>query len=280
MTDHSRRTFLLGSGALLLAACASNDDASSNTTGAALTSAPPVTDVTEPSAAPSTIAEGPTTSDQDEPTASTAATEPIDGQAALTAAEFEALAVCTLLAESTAGPFGLDEQFDRSDITEEYPGHPVRLGLRVVDAECVPITDSRVEVWHTDATGDYSAFADNGSGKDEGQGTSFMRGTQPTNDDGIVEFATIYPGWYGGRTPHIHVRVHRNDSTVLTSQLYFDDAYTAAVYETGAYAEFGQADTTNASDGIAGTNPALLMLQPSETAAGTGTLALLNLGLA
>ena len=63
-----------------------------------------------------------------------------------------------------------------------------------------PVAGAAVEVWHTDATGDYSAFADGGGGKDEAEGTTFLRGTQVADDDGIVEFATIYPGWYrGGR---------------------------------------------------------------------------------
>ena len=86
------------------------------------------------------------------------------------------------------------KQLRRSDITEDYPGHPLRLGIRVVDESCSPIPNADVEIWHADAGGDYSAFVDNGGGKDDGAGTTFLRGTQPSNDDGIVEFQTIYPG--------------------------------------------------------------------------------------
>ena len=80
--------------------------------------------------------------------------------------------------EKTAGPFPLDQQFDRRDVTEDLPGHPIRLGLRVVDKICAAVPGAAVEIWHADATGDYSAFTDNGGGKDEGAGTTFLRGTQ------------------------------------------------------------------------------------------------------
>ena len=200
----------------------------------------------------------------------------------LTAAAFEGLGTCSLMPEMTAGQFLLDQQFDRSDITEDYPGHPMRLGLRVIDQSCAPVLGATVEIWHADATGDYSAFTDNGGGKDEGTGTTFLRGTQTADDNGIVEFLTVYPGWYSGRAVHIHLRVHLADSTVLTSQMFFDDDYTASVYSAAPYAEFGAADTSSEADGIAGDPEAegtLLHTSAGETVKGTGTLALLNLGI-
>lgn len=202
--------------------------------------------------------------------------------AALTAADFDGLAICTVVPDQTAGPFSLDEQFNRRDITEGFPGHPLRLGLRVVDAACAPVAGAAVEVWHTDATGDYSAFADGGGGKDEAGGTTFLRGTQAADEQGIVEFRSIYPGWYPGRAVHVHVRVRVDDDIVATTQLYFDDAATEAVLTTGPYAEFGLPGTTNADDGFAGDvaeSGLLLVTTTAETSAGAGTLALLNLGV-
>ena len=143
----------------------------------------------------------------------------------LSAADFEGLASCVLLPEKTLGPFPLDQQFDRRDVTEGYEGHPVRLGLRVVDQSCAPVPGAKVEIWHADATGDYSAFIDGGGGKDEAAGTTFLRGTQTANDEGIVEFLTVFPGWYHGRTPHIHLRVRVADTAVLASQMFFDETY-------------------------------------------------------
>ena len=217
----------------------------------------------------------PSTSGPAETSTTTAGTATPTG---LTATDFDGLGTCGLLPEQTAGPFPLDEQFVRRDLTEGHPGHPLQLGFRVVDADCAPIPGAAVEVWHTDATGDYSAFADGGGGKDEAEGTTFLRGTQVAGDDGIVEFATIYPGWYRGRAVHIHVRVHQDDQVTLTSQVYFDEAYTEDVFTTGEYAEFGPPDTTWATDGIAG-NPPADGTTLSLSAEGAGTRALLNLGV-
>lgn len=253
MTIWSRREVLVaGAAAAVVAACGGDDGGTADATATApTTTAPPAS-----SAAPTTGATG----------------------ATLTAADFEGLGTCALTPEQTAGPFPLDEQFERRDITEGYPGHRLHLGLRVVDGECVPVAGAAVEVWHTDATGDYSAFTDNGGGKDEAEGTTFLRGTQTAGDDGIVKFTTVYPGWYRGRAVHIHVRVHRDDAVALTSQVYFDEAYTEAVFATGEYAEFGPPDTTWAADGIAG-DPLADGTALSLTAEGEGTRGLLNLGV-
>lgn len=220
-------------------------------------------------------------------TSSTSVTPPdvppdIPPGTALTAAHFDRLDTCVLLPESTAGPFPLDEQFDRRDITEGVPGHPLRLGLRVVDDACEPVAGAAVEIWHTDTTGDYSAFEDGGGGKDDAEGTTFCRGTQVAGDDGIVEFQSVYPGWYPGRAVHIHVRVRVADAVVSTGQVYFADDYTAGVFAEDPYAEFGLPNTTNGDDGIAGdpaTEGTLLALAAAETSAGAGTLGLLNLGV-
>ena len=79
---------------------------------------------------------------------------------------------------------------------------------------------------------------------------TFLRGQQRSDKDGKVEFKTIYPGWYMGRTPHIHCKVHVNGSTVHTGQFFFDESVSAKVYSKGVYASRGTQDTTNAEDGI------------------------------
>lgn len=257
-----RRTFLAaGGGALtvaVLAACSSDGDGSARRPTSTTSSSQPDTT----------------------PTTGAAATGAV---AALTVADFETAGTCRLVPEKTAGPFPLDRQLDRRDITEGLPGRPLRLGLRVLDARCAPVTGASVEIWHTDATGDYSAFEDGGGGKDDGPGTTFLRGTQPADADGIVEFATVYPGWYRGRAVHIHLRVHRDGETVLTSQVFFPDDYTDGVYAAAPYAQFGTPDTRNADDGIAGDPSAegtLLAVRTTDTGRGDGALALVNLGVA
>lgn len=273
-TSFDRRRFLTvgaaGAAAILVAGCASDDDATSTSTTAATTGT-------------SASGSGDTTSGSAATGSSTTAAPVADGATTLTAADFAALGSCILLPEKTAGPYPLDEQFERRDITEGLPGNQLRLGLRVLDEECAAVAGAKVEIWHCDATGDYSAFTDNGGGKDEGEGSTFLRGTQTANDEGIVEFATVYPGWYSGRAVHIHLRVHLDDETVLTSQLFFDAEYTEQVYEGDAYADNGLPDTSNESDSIAGDVTAEGTLVSTTALADTdgvgGTLGLLNLAI-
>jgi protocatechuate 3,4-dioxygenase beta subunit len=250
---------------------ASSPASSAPSSAAATSTAPAATDAV---AAETTVVD--TAADSAQPTSGPSA------QSALTEADFEGLGTCSLMPDKTAGPFPLDQQFDRRDVTEGVPGQPMRLGLRVVDKTCAAVPGAAVEIWHADATGDYSAFIDNGGGKDAGAGTTFLRGTQTADDNGIVEFLTVYPGWYSGRAVHIHLRVHLADTTVLTSQMFFDADYTAGVYAAAPYTEFGLPDTPNSADRIAGDPQAegtLLHTTAGETSLGAGTLGLLNLGI-
>ena len=71
-----------------------------------------------------------------------------------------------------------------------------------------------------------------------------------TDDEGIVEFVTVYPGWYPGRTPHIHAKVHVDTRSVLTTQFYFDEDVTESVYARPPYSSRSGRDTFNDGDGI------------------------------
>ena len=195
---------------------------------------------------------------------------------------FVPLAICGAIPAAPAGPFPTLEQLQRRDVTEGYPGHPLRLGLRVLDVGCEPMSGVEVEIWHADATGDYSSYEDGGDGKDEAAGTTFLRGVQTTDADGILEFQTIYPGWYPGRAIHIHVRA-RAGGDEHTTQLYFDEAYTASVYEEEPYAAFGSPDTGWDDDGLIGRpdrDGSAITLAAGPTHLGAGTLGLINLGVA
>ncbi len=155
--------------------------------------------------------------------------------------------ICILTPEQMEGPFYLDDELVRADITEGLPGSSMALTLTIVDAEaCTPIPDAAVDVWHTDALGRYSGFASGGGGDD----TTFMRGSQTTDASGVVAFTTIYPGWYEGRSVHIHVKVHVGGEVVHTGQLYFDDALTDDVHAHAPYDEHEGERTSNAQDAI------------------------------
>lgn len=160
--------------------------------------------------------------------------------------------VCLLQPEVTEGPFYVDPDLIRADITEGRPGLPMQLRLQVVTADCTPVVGARVDVWHCDAEGVYSGVENLGGGQDT-TGQTFLRGTQMTDATGVAQFQTIFPGWYSGRTTHIHYKVILQDQTVLTSQIFFDETVNQAIYEEAeAYAARGAArDMFNDADRIA-----------------------------
>jgi protocatechuate 3,4-dioxygenase beta subunit len=155
------------------------------------------------------------------------------------ASRFDDAARCTRTAEETEGPFYFEVERVRSDIREGRDGATLRLGVRVRDATagCEPIPNAVVDVWHCDATGSYSE-----------PGETYLRGLQVTDRDGIAEFTTIYPGWYPGRTVHIHGKVHLDKRTVLTTQFYFADSFTDRVFAREPYASDRGRDAFNATD--------------------------------
>jgi protocatechuate 3,4-dioxygenase beta subunit len=161
------------------------------------------------------------------------------------AAVASGLVSCVLAPEQTAGPFYLDDHRLRRNIREGRPGVPLTLRLTVVDVStCRPIKGAAVDVWHCDARGIYSGTT---------QGTEderFLRGIQRTDAKGVARFETIYPGWYPGRTVHVHVTVHVRGNVVHTGQLYFPDGLTDAVFRRAPYARRPNRSTRNAADSV------------------------------
>jgi len=178
---------------------------------------------------------------------------------------------CVLTPELTQGPYYLDLDLVRSDITEGRDGVPLELTLVVADATtCRTIADAVVDIWHTDAAGTYSGV--------EGDPGTSMRGTQLTDASGAATFRTIYPGWYGGRPVHIHVMVHVGGDAVHTGQLFFRDEVSDEVFRLAPYDARGERDTRNVDDGIYARGGSLttLALEP----AGTGYRARMVMGVA
>jgi protocatechuate 3,4-dioxygenase beta subunit len=150
---------------------------------------------------------------------------------------------CVLSPELTEGPYYVPGEKVRRDITEGRPGTPLSLHLSVVNVStCRPIKGAAVDVWHCDALGEYSGV--------NGANTTFMRGIQRTNAKGLAVFHSVYPGWYTGRTVHIHVKVHVGGSVVHTGQLFFNDSLTDRVFRHSPYKGRGARDTRNAADSI------------------------------
>ena len=163
--------------------------------------------------------------------------------------------VCHMTPRMVEGPFYFDPDLVRSDITEGRAGVPLRVVLQITDgATCQPIPGARVDLWHCDATGQYSGY--DGQGDDRSISTKsekFLRGTQTTNATGEVAFTTIYPGWYRGRTTHIHFKVLLDEKSMLTGQMYFPDALSEYIFTNIApYTErTAKRDTLNSTDWIA-----------------------------
>src|SRR5256714_3588807 len=152
---------------------------------------------------------------------------------------------CILTPEQTEGPYYIAGEKLRRNITDGRPGAPMLLRTFVVDATtCRPIRNAAVDIWHADAGGVYSGFGAGASNR------TFMRGIQRTNAKGLASFRTVYPGWYQGRTVHIHVKAHAGGNVVHTGQLYFSDLVTDAAYRRLPYSRRPNRDVRNAQDSI------------------------------
>jgi len=206
----------------------------------------------------------------------------------------------------TRGPYFVDDRADsnitnddvdatipeRSDIrpdskgsTGTQAGLPLTLAISVANyasGACTPISGAQVHIWHCNAQGEYSDIqaASNGGGANL-TNENFLRGYQFTDSNGLVTFTTIYPGWYSGRAVHIHVKVRifdtsGNVTTEATTQLFFDDTTTTAVYAANSAYKTGTRDVLNAADGIYGSeSPALLVaLTGTASTSYAGTVAI------
>ncbi|MEZ4384189.1 MAG: hypothetical protein R3A79_22840 [Nannocystaceae bacterium] len=164
---------------------------------------------------------------------------------------------CALLCQTTEGPCTADTM-DRQDISEGWGGLPVRLALKIVEADtCEPIEGAVVEIWHTQRTGVYSGVTPSGAfcyGDDpDAENYLYFRGSQTSDADGRLDFDTCFPGWYSSRSVHIHFRVYLDGQLTLTSQLFFDDALNEEIFASHPdYSEFGQPDTINTTDNVIG----------------------------
>jgi len=158
-----------------------------------------------------------------------------------------------LTAQTTEGPYYLDVAKLRADITEGLDGVPLEVRFIVSDTTGRPLPKLRVDLWHCDAQGRYSGFG--GQGDDRAltfEGQAFLRGSQHTDRDGAVAFTTVYPGWYAGRTTHIHFKVLNGARAVLTSQFFLPDALSEFLYtQVSGYQRSRLRDTLNSADGIA-----------------------------
>jgi protocatechuate 3,4-dioxygenase beta subunit len=165
---------------------------------------------------------------------------------------------CSVTCALTEGPCYSADSVELQDISYGRPGLPLRLYLRILDEACTPMAGAQVDVWHTSPEGIYSgndaehedvAYC---TGNDEDFETHlYFRGKQTTDDDGIAYFDTCFPGWYSGRTIHIHLTIRIGDEAYVTTQFAFDDALDDSIVASQPiYEARGERDTKNTSDGV------------------------------
>ncbi|MDF3142537.1 MULTISPECIES: intradiol ring-cleavage dioxygenase [unclassified Streptomyces] len=231
-----------------------------------------------------------------------------------------------LTSETTEGPYYIDADKLRKDVTEDEEGIPLTLRLKVIDSEtCKPIRNAAVDIWHCNALGVYSGYEAMGSGGGGGGGTPpsgeptgeppsgepsgepggggggheeptdderYLRGTWKTDRNGVVEFRTIFPGWYQGRCVHIHTKVHvsgtwtdagyEGGNTCHTGQFFFDEESVLASAEVEPYSTNTTTRTTLDEDTIYpdnGTEGGLLKLKYKKNDIAKGVVATITMGV-
>jgi protocatechuate 3,4-dioxygenase beta subunit len=179
-------------------------------------------------------------------------------------AQARAALKCIAVPELTEGPFFVDEKLNRSDLTTGtndpfvVNGIPLALDLSVYEMSgdsCTPLRGAQVDIWHANAEGFYSDEPSARIQRKRTIGEKYLRGYQLTDGAGAVRFTTIYPGWYVGRTIHIHFKVRtvplpNTERYEFTSQLFMEDSLNDVVVAQPPYNTRGERRIRNSNDGI------------------------------
>ncbi len=142
---------------------------------------------------------------------------------------------CQVTPDFVEGPFYLKKAMLRQDITEGMAGHDLLIKFTLVDSEtCTPYANVPVDIWMASPEGSYSGvdnslLVSNGANK---EGSTFLRGTQISDENGVVSFKALFPGWYPTSPPNIHFSAHVADNLSFTSQFFIDDEFAKHIYTT------------------------------------------------
>lgn len=177
--------------------------------------------------------------------------------AASTASRLASANVCTLIPTETAGPYPLNLSGNpgmfRQDIREAQDGVDLRVKLKLFGINnCIAMENLRIDIWHCNAHGYYSGYTTNGQqGSQNHVGETWLRGIQITDVNGEVEFLTKFPGWYSGRTTHIHFQVYLNSILQATSQFTFPIVERDALFTSNLpYSNYGPDPTNPTNDNV------------------------------
>lgn len=167
--------------------------------------------------------------------------------------------VTSISPEMVEGPYYSNGGERRSDLREDRPGQNLDLTIKVIDASNgTALSGIDVQIWHCDATGHYSGYESDpdalpeniSNGQSPSNADTFLRGKMMTDEQAEVKFATIVPGWYALRTPHIHLKLLEDGVCNTTTQLYFPEELVQNLLLTDDYARVGKQDTFNRTDPV------------------------------
>ena len=154
--------------------------------------------------------------------------------------------------KETRGPFPIKSPASlmRANIVADRQGIALLINLKIQDKNesCSPLPGVQVDIWHCDAEGHYSEYGRVRLQQKDYTKVSFLRGRQTADENGEVSFLSIFPGWYPGRAPHLHVDILKDEKILLSTQIAFPEERTAEVYACRGY--HGKEDTPNSEDGV------------------------------
>jgi protocatechuate 3,4-dioxygenase beta subunit len=163
---------------------------------------------------------------------------------------------CAITPSETAGPFPTKNPTSvvMMDITSDRTGVDISIKITIQNRNnnCEPLAGAMVDIWHCDKDGYYSEYGGSGLQAVDLSAYHFLRGRQSTDGAGVAAFASIFPGWYPGRAPHIHVHIYdATGKSLLVTQIAFPTDVCDQVYTTATqHYTKGKQDTSNASDGV------------------------------
>ena len=158
-------------------------------------------------------------------------------------ADFEGTGLCKMMPNSFEGPYFLcSNASSGKDLTGNLPGETLTVAMRIVDKDCNALPDTVVDVWSCGADGRYSGqnaspdvMATSGGHEPPENDLRFGRGVLRTDADGIVEWDTLYPGFYAGRAIHIHFKIHREGRSYVTNQAYLPEDWNQRILRMAPY---------------------------------------------
>lgn len=162
---------------------------------------------------------------------------------------------CDVSPWETKGPFPTKtpSQMVQSNIKSDRTGIASLINLTIVDKtnKCKPLAGAIVDIWHCDKDGNYSEYGNHPMQRNDLTTAHFLRGRQTTDANGRVSYLSVYPGWYHGRAPHIHIEVFdKSERSLLVTQVAFPEDISNEVYSSPLYASRGKADTPNNRDNV------------------------------